>query len=265
MSSAKSLFLIALVAAVGPWKATLAEAQTLRGSRASVDRIHRQALNHNLRFYETPTAVRQGVERGELVRLSANRNYRVEGVSYPYLLPAAHLFVERLSAQYRSACGEPLVVTSAMRPRSFRLANSSDKSVHPTGMAVDLRRPSNARCRSWLQRTLLGLEAAGVIEAVEERNPPHFHVAVFPDPYRRHVLGHGNSRLATNAAPSTPRRVSAPAAPARRVTYRVRPGDSLWSIARRHGSSVEDLKKANSMRSTRIVVDQVIVIPATAR
>jgi hypothetical protein len=53
-------------------------------------------------------------------------------------------------------------------------------SVHPTGMAVDLRRPSG-RCLTWLRRTLLAAERRGAIEATEERHPPHFHVAVLPD------------------------------------------------------------------------------------
>jgi hypothetical protein len=244
-----------------------ADAQTLRGSRASVDRIHRHAVNHGLHFYESPAQVRSGVADGRLVRLSGNRDYQLAGVSYPYVVPAAQVFVERLARQYRSSCGERLVVTSAMRPQTLRLINSSDKSVHPTGMAVDLRRPANSRCLAWLRRTLLNLEAAGVLEAVEERNPPHFHVAVFPNPYTRYArTGRSSPPTASAPAPAPARTPSARNASASRSAasaskYRVRRGDTLWSIARRNDVTVDQIKSVNGMRSTRIVVGQELVIP----
>jgi LysM repeat protein len=237
-------------------------AQTLRGSPASVDRIHRQALNHNLRFFETASAVREAHRRGELIRLEGNANYTLVDVSYPFVLPAAHTFVERLAAQYRSACGERLVVTSATRPRSLRLVNSVAKSVHPTGMAIDLRRPANSRCLNWLRSTLLALEAAGVIEAVEERNPPHFHVAVFPSQYNQYVQGRSGGILAS--APSNTSRPPSTQTAQAVERYRVRQGDSLWTIARRNNVSVERLKEANNLTSTRILAGQTLVIP-TAR
>jgi hypothetical protein len=250
--------LLAFVAVLFPIFAVPAESQTLRGSRASVERIHRQAVSQGLYFYESPTAVRRGVAEGKLVRLQSNADYTLAAVSYPYALPAAELFVTRLARQYRIACGERLVVTSAMRPRSFRLANSVGKSVHPTGMAIDLRRPRNGRCLSWLRRTLLSLEASGVLEAVEERNPPHFHVAVFPNQYRQYVLAQAGGRaIASTAA----RPANSGASAAGGTRYQVRRGDSLWSIARRHGRTVDEIKSANGLRSTRIVAGQVIVIP----
>jgi LysM repeat protein len=237
------------------------EAQTLRGSRASVDRIHRQALNHGLHFYDTSEGVRRAHQRGVFVRLTGNADYALANVSHPYLLPEAETFVVRLAAQYRAACGEKLVVTSAVRPRSLRLANGSDKSVHPTGMAVDLRRPSNARCLTWLRNTLLEIESRGVIEAVEERSPPHFHVAVFPTPYGRYVQGRGASPrvAASERAASRPTTVAVENANGQR--YHVRRGDTLWSIARSNNVSVDELKSSNSLRSTRIVAGQVLVIP----
>jgi hypothetical protein len=259
MHAARILSLLVFVSVTLVGFVPSVQAQTLRGSRASVDRIHRHALDHRLKFYEDPAAVRRGAAAGNLVRLAGNRDYQLAGVSQPYVLPATALFVERLGQQYRSACGERLVVTSAMRPRSVRLINSVDKSVHPTGMAVDLRRPSNSRCLSWLRRTLLNLEAAGVLEAVEERNPPHFHVAVFPNPYGQYARRQGGAPRTTASARTASATQPAPAAA--RATYRVRRGDSLWSIARRHGRSVEEIKRANGIRGNRIVVDQVLVIP----
>ncbi len=238
------------------------EAQTLRGSRASVERIHRQALTHDLHFYETADGVRRAHQRGVFVRLTGNADYSLHNVSHPYLLPEAETFVVRLASQYRAACGEKMVVTSAVRPRNQRLANGSDKSVHPTGMALDLRRPANARCLTWLRETLLSLEGRGVIEAVEERNPPHFHVAVFPTPYRRYAAGQGGSpRVA--ASERTPQRAPTTVASVAGsgTRYQVRRGDTLWGIARRNNVSVDDLKSSNSLSSTRIVAGQTLLIP----
>lgn len=239
--------LLAAFAAVLAWPPA-ADAQSLRGSRASIDRMYSHARGDDLSFHRTATGVRLAADRGELVRLGGG-DYRLVGVSHPYVLPATRTFVERLAVQYRRACGERLVVTSATRPESLRLANSTDRSVHPTGMAVDLRRPSSARCAAWLRETLLHLERASVIEATEERRPPHFHVAVYPRPYRRYVDARGG-----RVAPSTAA-----------ATHRVRRGDTLWSIARSHNTSVERLRAANEVRGNRIVVGQVLVIPKDAR
>ena len=132
--------------------------------------------------------------RGELVRLSGNANYVVSNIRMPYVRPETKAFVLDLAADYRRACGTRLVITSATRPISRKLANSSELSVHPTGMAVDLRKPAG-RCRTWLRRTLLAAERRGVIEATEERHPPHFHVAVLSSRYEKVASTRG--RLAT--------------------------------------------------------------------
>lgn len=223
-----------------------ADAQSLRGSQASVELMYSEALTHDLHFYQTPEGIRRAAARGEFVRLPGNADYEIVRVSHPYVLPITRTFVHRLAAQYRQACGEQLVVTSAMRPQSMRLLNGTDRSVHPTGMALDLRKPTNARCLAWLREVLAFLDARGVVEATEERRPPHFHVAVFPRQYSAYLRGESPpSRLAS----------------AQR-THTVRRGDSLWSIARQSRTTVEALKMANGLRSSRILAGQVLVIPA---
>ncbi|HEX2093331.1 MAG TPA: DUF5715 family protein [Longimicrobiaceae bacterium] len=248
-------------------RTTDAQTTTLRGSRAAVDRTYRKAVEDDLVFHHTGSSVRSSVKKGTLVRLRGNSDYRVHGVNYPYALPTTVTFVKRLAEQYRDSCGEKMVVTSAVRPRSFRLINSVDKSVHPAGMAVDIRKPARRRCLSWLRDRLLYLERQGVLDATEENRPPHFHVAVFPDPYLRYLGRVPRSEPVLANRDERPARVRTPAGssanrPAGGRTYRVRPGDSLWVIARRHGTSVARIKAANSMRSSRIRVGQVLVIPA---
>ena len=237
-----------------------AAAQSLRGSPASIDRMYSQARAQALDFFETSSGVRRAYDAGTLVRLSSNSDYELKNVSQPYVLPATHTFVQRLGAQYRQQCGEKLVITSGTRPQSMRLANSTSKTVHPTGMAVDLRKPKHSSCLTWLRNALASLEEQGVLEATEERNPPHFHVAVFPEQYTRYVRNSGGTvRLASLVTAAPAHRVSPSGSSS--STYKVRPGDSLWTIARRQNVSVDVLRKANSLRSSRIVAGQLLTIP----
>lgn len=166
--------------------ATVAEAEnaSLRGSRASMELQNRVAKDHGLSFHRTPAGIRAAVEAGELVELPGNADYDVaDFVSYPYLQPAAKLFVERLSAEYRAACDQKLVVTSAVRPSNGQPRNAHALSVHPAGMAVDLRVSDRAACREWLEDALLEMEERGVLNGIREQRPPHYHVAIFPEQY----------------------------------------------------------------------------------
>ena len=106
---------------------------------------------------------------------------RLKGVSAPYVRPATRSFLATFAPRYRQACGEALVVTSAMRPTTLHLRNASQRSVHPTGMALDFRAPGGG-CRSWMRRELLAYERRGVVDATEERRPAHFHVVVYRAP-----------------------------------------------------------------------------------
>ena len=47
-----------------------------------------------------------------------------------------------------------------------------------------------------------------------------------------------------------------------RVTYRVRAGDTLFAIAKRHGTTVESLKALNNLRSSALKVGTRLVVQA---
>lgn len=230
---------LALLTTTAVSLATPALAQTLKGSPASMTRQNQEALRYGYSFLENSQAVTQFVDRGHLVKVSANRYMELSDVSYPYARPGVKMFLDRLSAQYLSACGEKLTVTSLTRPINRQPANASSASVHPTGMAADLRIPRVAKCKTWLENTLLSLEGSGVIDVTRERNPPHYHVAVFTQSYEQYVTA-----------------VSGTA-----TEYVVRRGDSLSAIATRTGVSVNQLRAANGMSGDLLQVGQKLQIP----
>lgn len=190
---------VAAVAMGVAMSAAAKPAVSMRGSPESMQRQYEVAVSKDFTFAETPAAVADLVSKDRLVRLPGNANYSLAKVSHPYARPEVKTFVERVSAQHRKACGEPLVVTSLTRPRTAQPGNAHKLSVHPAGMAVDFRLSTNARCREWFEKVLLGLEKGALLDATRERNPPHYHVAVFPDAYRAYA-----ARQAPVAAPSSP-------------------------------------------------------------
>lgn len=280
-------------------------AQSLKGSRESMERQNKEAVKYGYTFIRSAASVPGLVDNGQLLRVEQSRNLALHDVSYPYARPEVKLFLDRLSAQYRAACGEKLTVTSLSRPIDRQPANAASNSVHPTGMAVDLRIPSKRSCRSWLEKTLLSLEATDVLDVTRERNPPHYHVAVFTKSYEQYVVSRTNttqdeyqvrrgdslwliaSRTGTTVAQlrsangltgdllDVGQKLQIPAAPGgtarmpiqndlaantTKVAYRVRRGDTLWGIARRHGTQVDDILSENELDSDALKIGQVLQI-----
>lgn len=161
-----------------------AEASGLRGSPASMRNQHAVALSEDYTFLRTPSQVRHFAAEGRLDTVPGNADYRVNKVSFPYARPEVVSFIERLAREYHHETGELLVVTSLTRPTVNQPGNAHKLSVHPAGMAVDLRVPFRPSQREWLEERLLAFEAAGVLDVTRERNPPHYHVAVFPGEFR---------------------------------------------------------------------------------
>jgi hypothetical protein len=183
---AQAILPATVLAAVGVGVAMSAAAKpsvSMRGSPASMERQYEVAVSKDFTFAETPAAVAELVSKERLVRLPGNADYTLAKVSHPFARREIKTFVENLSGEYRKACGEQLVVTSLTRPKTAQPGNAHKLSVHPAGMAVDFRISRNAKCRDWFEKALLALETKDVLDATRERNPPHYHVAVFPDAY----------------------------------------------------------------------------------
>lgn len=244
--------LLSLTAAALPG---LASGQSLSGGKGVMRAQNRQAQLHDFTRLMDPSHVNRFVEEGLIVPFKGNSNYRLHGVSFPYARPEVLLFVERLSRQYRNACGEQLVVTSLTRPVSRQPSNSSDLSVHPMGMAVDLRRSTSRGCRAWLEDVLLHLEGQGALDVTLERRPWHYHIAVYPRQYASYVAA------LESRDRGAPESRTAEAHPSQPTRYTVRSGDSLWGIARSYDTTVDQLKAVNNLRGSRIYAGQLLRLP----
>ena len=179
-------------------------AQTLRGSRSSVDLMYTTAHQRDLQFLRTPDDIYNAAKVGALKLISISEDLELDRVGWPFVLPNTLRFADSLAAEYRKGCGERLVVTSGARPLAKQPRNASPKSVHPTGMAVDFRKPRNPVCLKWMRESLVKLEDAGVVEATEERHPVHFHVAVLRQRPEQHI-----QMAAGDVAPTLVRAASA--------------------------------------------------------
>jgi hypothetical protein len=240
---------LAGVLALGP----TASAQSLRGSVSSLDQQNRQALRHDFTYLTRRQDVARFVGAGLLVPVEGNAHYKLTDVSFRVARPEVRLFVERLAAQYYGICGTRLVVTSLTRPKTYQPSNASARSVHPTGMAIDLRVPTTVSCRRWLESTLLALEGSRVLDVTLERNPPHFHVALFPEPYLAHV--------ATISGRKTAARLPSPERT--RGSHTVRRGETLWRIAQTYETTPSAIRRANGLPTTTVRTGQRLVIPRT--
>ncbi|NQX88495.1 MAG: LysM peptidoglycan-binding domain-containing protein [Halioglobus sp.] len=238
---------LVLLLSCGPM---IVQAQSLKGSAASINRQYQAALSYGLAFVDTGRSVGRYVEPGHLVRVQPTPHMELHMVSYPYGVPATKLFLSRLSRQYYSACGEKLTVTSLLRPRDRQPSNSVAKSVHPTGMAIDLRVPKSRKCRSWLERVLLSLERDGVLDVTRERRPPHYHVALFVRNYEKRLGIQPTSTQFAYVGPGG--------------SYTVRRGDTLSEIARAKGVSMASLRAVNGLQGHRIYVGQKLRLPGSS-
>jgi hypothetical protein len=157
---------------------------TLRGSIGSMKRQNGLARAAGLEFVDTRAEQRRLAAAGALVPLPGNADYGLRSGARPLVARReTRAMVERVASGYRAACGEKLIVTSATRAASNQPSNSHPLSVHPAGVALDLRVSRSARCRRALEEILLGMEADGLLDVTREYYPPHYHVAVFVDRY----------------------------------------------------------------------------------
>lgn len=212
---------------------------TLRGSHESMVRQNEIARENEFSFLRTPEEVQASVARGLLVPVTGNADYTLaRTLSFPYARPEVRDFAGYLGREYRQGCGQQLVLTSLTRPEVKQPSNASELSVHPAGMAMDIRAKQTPKCRKWLESTLLGLEKQGVLDVTREQHPPHYHVAVFPGPMRAFLAREGSAPAAPAKAASrkaaqavAPAAKRAPAEPAMERRGETSGPERAWLIA----------------------------------
>ena len=169
--------------------------------------------------------------------------------------------------------GEPVETIRSLNPQLRRLATPADRTFQlkvPTGRAAAVteclgKLPEEKRVSFRTHVVRRGQTLAGIARAngvttrdISEANglTPGKRLRpgtelIIPIPARSHVV------TARHAAP-------AEAADARRVRYKVRPGDTLASIAARYNTTVDDLRAWNGLRGSMIAAGNFLTIYTAA-
>jgi hypothetical protein len=160
---------------------------SLTGSAESMERQHRVAKESGYEFLRRPADVSRAVNGGDLVPVAASDALVLKYPRQSVARPEVRHFLESFAHEMNVSCGERLVVTSLTRPVTRQPRNAHRLSVHPAGMAIDLRVPRSRSCRKWLESSLLELERNEVLDVTREWSPAHYHVALFPNRYLAHI------------------------------------------------------------------------------
>ena len=108
-----------------------------------------------------------------------------------YCRPWTRSFLQDMSAAFYDEFRHPIVATSLVRTveqqkklrRRIRNAGPPDgetASTHLTGVTVDiLKRGLTKEEHTWIEQYMMPLKQAGLVDPIEERRQPVFHVVVF--------------------------------------------------------------------------------------
>jgi len=158
-----------------------------------------------------------------------------------------------------------------------RIAGTNRLSVHSFGAAIDINVRYSAYWRwnkgPYRYRNQIPLE---IVKAFERHGfiwgGKWYHYDTMHFEYRPELLGLRNGRksvVSSSTAIRTPQVKHSTVSKKNPVknssfgkqTYTVKPGDTLYGIAKRHGTSVEKLKAANHLNDNNIQPEQMLVIP----
>jgi hypothetical protein len=220
-----SRFFVSLVAVLAPL--STAVAGELAGSPESMEEQHEIAVESDYSFLRKPADVEHLVELGRLVEVKPTAEYSLSDVSFPFARPEVLRFIQSVAADYHDEFGFKLVVTSLTRPKTLQPANAHDLSVHPAGMASDLRVPCDSTRRAWLEHRLLALEDSSAIDVTREHHPSHYHVAVFAEKYLPIAVAEDTARVERRVRNQLARFAAADARPTPAPT---RQHLLLWSL-----------------------------------
>ena len=153
----------------------------------------------------------------------------------------------------------PFILTCACAAALvFPLSSCSTQNSSTAG--YDTAEPASGEIPPWIAESSDPAYESGHYSPVQSSssyayNPPAKPSVTKKSSARKSTAGSKSSR-STSARKSTTRK---PAPKAR--TYTVKKGDTLGAIARRNGTSVKALKRANGLKSDLIHINQKLTIP----
>ncbi len=153
----------------------------------------------------------------------------------------------------------PFILTCACAAALvFPLSSCSTQNSSTAG--YDTAEPASGEIPPWIAESSDPAYESGHYSPVQSSssyayNPPAKPSVTKKSSARKSTAGSKSSR-STAARKSSPRK-SAPKA----RTYTVKKGDTLGAIARRNGTSVKALKRANGLKSDLIHINQKLTIP----
>lgn len=166
----------------------------LRGTHASLVRQNERDRAEGLTRIKDEAELEAMVQEHDLVALPVSGDVQVDprlARDRRYTRPWTAEFMLHLGRSFSHQFGEPLVITSAVRPASYqeRLtwrngnaapANGEIASPHEFGATVDIgKKGMTARQMAWMRGYLLPLQEAGQIDVEEEFYQACFHVTVY--------------------------------------------------------------------------------------
>ena len=134
------------------------------------------------------------------------------------------------------------------------------KNHPPSTAGYDTAEPASGEIPPWIAESSDPAYESGHYSPVQSSssyayNPPAKPSVTKKSSARKSTAGSKSSR--STAARKSSSRKSAPKA----RTYTVKKGDTLGAIARRNGTSVKALKRANGLKSDLIHINQKLTIP----
>ena len=153
----------------------------------------------------------------------------------------------------------PFILTCACAAALvFPLSSCSTQNSSTAG--YDTAEPASGQIPPWIAESSDPAYESGHYSPVQSSssyayNPPAKPSVTKKSSARKSTAGSKSSR--STAARKSSSRKSAPKA----RTYTVKKGDTLGAIARRNGTSVKALKRANGLKSDLIHINQKLTIP----
>lgn len=172
----------------------------LRGTHASLVRQDERDRAEGLTRIEDEAQLLGLVRDHSLIPLPLNEDIQTDprlANDRRYTRPWTAEFLRELGVAFMHQFGEPLVITSAVRPATYQRkltwrngnaapANGVIASPHEFGATIDIgKKGMTAREMAWMRGYLLPLQQAGQIDVEEEFYQACFHVTV----YKNYVSG----------------------------------------------------------------------------